>query len=490
MFFATILPCFIAFAAVFYALKWLKVAAFNYYILKKLPGPPSANFIIGNMNYLQATPEIMFHRLREAFRHFYPIYKLYAFHKISANILSPEDCELIMCNPIHNRKGQVYDLIRWWLKDGLLTSEGPKWQARRKILTPAFHFSILQQFVQIFNEEGEKLVEVLKHECAKSYVNVTPHITQFTLKTIVETAMGTKLQFQTQEEKNYKQAVYDIGQILIYRVKHPWFIYPILNYFSPWYFQERKVTNTLHKFSRDVIRDREKSFSDIEVPKGEHEVYKGKRRLAMLDLLLSAKINEGIIDDEGIREEVDTFMFEGHDTTTAALSFILMLLANNKDIQERIYAEIVEILEDLNKKPTYNQLQHFKYMERCIKESLRLYPSVFFISRNLGEDVITTTGHLLPKDTHVFIYIYGLHRNPDIYPDPEKFDPDRFLPENCQNRHPYAYIPFSAGPRNCIGQKFAILEMKVALCAILRNFVLGAGDSPKKINYWWFSHSV
>lgn len=129
----------------------------------------------------------MFHRLREAFRHFYPIYKLYAFHKISANILSPEDCELIMCNPIHNRKGQVYDLIRWWLKDGLLTSEGPKWQARRKILTPAFHFSILQQFVQIFNEEGEKLVEVLKHECAKSYVNVTPHITQFTLKTIVGT---------------------------------------------------------------------------------------------------------------------------------------------------------------------------------------------------------------------------------------------------------------------------------------------------------------
>ena len=120
-------------------------------------------------------------------------------------------------------------------------------------------------------------------------------------------------------------------------------------------------------------------------------------------------------------------------------------------------------------------------MERCIKESLRLYPSVFFISRNLGEDVITTTGHLLPKDTHVFIYIYELHRNPDIYPDPEKFDPDRFLPENCQNRHPYAYIPFSAGPRNCIGQKFAILEMKVALCAILSKFYLHPIDTLQSV---------
>ena len=149
--------------------------------------------------------------------------------------------------------------------------------------------------------------------------------------------MGTKLQFQTQEEKNYKQAVYDIGQILIYRVKHPWFIYPILNYFSPWYFQERKVTNTLHKFSRDVIRDREKSFSDIEVPKD--DVYKGKKRLAMLDLLLSAKM-ERLIDDEGVQEEVDTFMFEGHDTTAVALGFLLMLIACHQDIQVPLFISL------------------------------------------------------------------------------------------------------------------------------------------------------
>ena len=120
-------------------------------------------------------------------------------------------------------------------------------------------------------------------------------------------------------------------------------------------------------------------------------------------------------------------------------------------------------------------------MERCIKESLRLYPSVNIISRHLGEDVRITSGYLLPKGTHVVIYIYGVHRNPDIYPDPQKFDPDRFLPENCQNRHPFAYIPFSAGPRNCIGQKFAVLEMKAALCAILNNFWLEPVDTPQSI---------
>ena len=110
-----------------------------------------------------------------------------------------------------------------------------------------------------------------------------------------------------------------------------------------------------------------------------------------------------------------------------------------------------------------------------------MYPSVYFISRILGEDLRLTNGYLLPKSTDVFIHIYDVHRNPDVYPDPERFDPDRFLPENCQNRHPYAYLPFSAGPRNCIGQKFAILELKAALCAILSNFVLEPIDTQESI---------
>lgn len=91
-------------------------------------------------------------------------------------------------------------------------------------------------------------------------------------------------------------------------------------------------------------------------------------------------------------------------------------------------------------------------MERCIKESLRVYPSVPLISRTLEEDIKTRQGYVLPKGQQAFIEIYDIHRNPQYWHDPEKFDPDRFLPENCINRHPFAYVPFSAGPRNCIGK--------------------------------------
>ena len=293
--------------------------------------------------------------------------------------------------------------------------------------------------------------------------------------------MGSKLNFKTQEDNDYKQAVYDVGKILLYRLVHPWFVLKFFNFFSPWYLQERKLTNILHDFTKQVIKEREENFDHDALPQEQHDVYLGKRRMAMLDLLLSAKHKDGIIDNEGIQEEVDTFMFEGHDTTAAALSFALMLLACHKESQNLILQEMAEVLGDLHKKPSQNDLQSMRYLERCLKESLRLYPSVFFIARALGEDMKTFSGYLLPKDTIVIMHIYDIHHNPDIYPDPEKFDPDRFLPENSQNRHPYAYLPFSAGARNCIGQKFAILELKAAVCAILANFVLEPVDTPETI---------
>jgi cytochrome P450 family 4 len=191
----------------------------------------------------------------------------------------------------------------------------------------------------------------------------------------------------------------------------------------------------------------------------------------MLDTLLAAE-ERGEIDNEGIREEVDTFTFEGHDTTSAGLTFSFLLIALHPTIQTRVFEEIREIvggrdLADLE--PTdFNEM---KYLDRVIKECLRIYPPVPFISRELSEDLMTEKG-LVPKGAQIHLHIYDLHRDPEQFPDPEQFDPDRFLPENCEKRHPYAYVPFSAGPRNCIGQKFAMLELKTIMSSVLLKFKL------------------
>lgn len=157
------------------------------------------------------------------------------------------------------------------------------------------------------------------------------------------------------------------------------------------------------------------------------------------------------------------------------------------------------------------------YLERVIKESLRLYPSVPFIQRKADANVQTCTGYTVPVNTPVNIHIYDMHRNPELYPEPNRFDPDRFLPENTKGRHPFAYLPFSAGPRNCIGewqeqylshsvtglitvaaslrycyrimllymffsgQRFAFLEMKSLISCVLRKYVMHAVDTPETV---------
>lgn len=134
-----------------------------------------------------------------------------------------------------------------------------------------------------------------------------------------------------------------------------------------------------------------------------------------------------------------------------SISFSLMLFALHKNVQDDIVREINEILPDPSEEPTIAKLNQLKYLDRCIKESLRLFPSVWIISRVADEDIVTSRNIFIPNGCIVNVLIFDLHRDPEHFPHPEQFDPDRFLPENSANRHPFAYIPFSAGPRNCIG---------------------------------------
>ncbi|KAK0073592.1 hypothetical protein PV326_013263, partial [Microctonus aethiopoides] len=203
------------------------------------------------------------------------------------------------------------------------------------------------------------------------------------------------------------------------------------------------------------------------------------KKLAMLDLLIAAKKN-GHIDDDGIWEEVDTFMFEGHDTTAMGLCFTLLLLAEHNDIQQRVRDEIDEALKKCEGHMGITELQQLPYLERCIKEALRLYPSVPFISRQITHDM-QLKNHLIPAYVIVNLHIFDLHRDAEFWPDPLRYDPDRFLPERIQGRHPFSYVPFSAGPRNCIGQKFAMMELKAMVGHLIHNFYLEPVDLAKDI---------
>lgn len=163
-------------------------------------------------------------------------------------------------------------------------------------------------------------------------------------------------------------------------------------------------------------------------------------------------------------------MFEGHDTTTSGISWTLYCLAKYPEHQEKIREEVTNVLMG-REWLEYDDLKDLKYTQWCIKEAMRLYPPVFFIVRKASSD-LELDGHVIPKGMGIDIIIRNIHRHPDTWKNPDEYDPLRFHPDNIEGRDPYAYIPFSVGQRNCIGQNFALSEEKLVVASIVNCFKL------------------
>ncbi|KAK8720436.1 hypothetical protein OTU49_013325, partial [Cherax quadricarinatus] len=381
--------------------------------------------------------------------------------------------EVILSSHKHLEKSRDYSFLHPWLGTGLLTATGSKWHSRRKLLTPAFHFKILEDFLEVFNNQGNKMVQKLKQKADGKPFDIFPFVTLCTLDVICETAMGCNINAQDNSDSDYVQAVYRIGALVQLRQSRPWLQPNILFRLSGYAKEHDACLKILHKFSYDTIRSRRRDYLEKKQKKDaateEEDVIGKKKRLAFLDLLLEYSEQKTALSDEDIREEVDTFMFEGHDTTAAAINWSLYLIGCYPEIQARVDEELRSIFGDSDRPVTMADLREMKYTENCIKEALRLFPSVPILARELKEEAVIDN-YRIPVGTTVIVVTYCLHRDPEQFPKPEVFDPDRFLPENVSKRHPYSYIPFSAGPRNCIGQKFALMEEKILVSNILRKY--------------------
>ncbi|CAG7710835.1 unnamed protein product [Allacma fusca] len=299
--------------------------------------------------------------------------------------------------------------------------------------------------------------------------------------------MDQKFDSQRKKDTPYLRDVSKTCEIIQFRAVRPWLWPDFIFHLTLTGQKFKSLMTTLHNFTDSVIKKR-KTMSpvlDNDTASGSvDEIYwHGKRRLAFLDLLLTAQQNpENNLTDADIREEVDTFMFEGHDTTSASLGWTTYLLGRHPQYQVKVHEELDRIFKgDKRRAVTTKDLSEMKYLEMCIKEALRLFPSVPYFSRKISTDLVLDETHTIPAGSNVVITLMPMHRNPTTFPDPETYLPDRFLSENAAKRHPMAYIPFSAGPRNCIGQKFALMEEKVILANLFRNFKVEALDSLDKI---------
>ncbi|ODM91286.1 Cytochrome P450 4c3 [Orchesella cincta] len=451
--------------------------------LKAIPGPPSLP-ILGNAVDLSVHKREVLSVIGRFFQEYGPRFKMFVGMQPYVILANAADAEKILSSQTQIEKSGDYDSLQEWLGLGLLTSKGEKWFQRRKQLTPAFHFKILEDFLRVFNEQCNIFTKVLERK-GKLVFDIFPVITLCTLDIICETAMGKSVFAQQKSDSEYVKAIYRISELVQYRQLRPWLHNDFMWRLSSAGKENRKCLKILHGFTDMVIQEKkmERKNGTRKSDETNEDNFVTKKRQAFLDLLLDAQQTDTTLTDQNVREETNTFMFEGHDTTSAAVSWTTFLLSLNPEHQAKVQQELDEIFAgDLEREVTMTDLARMKYLECCIKESLRLFPSAPFVGRKLNMELKLDDGVVLPPGITVWVYIFFLHRDPKVFPDPEKFDPNRFSQEDAEGRNPFSYVPFSAGPRNCIGQKFAMMEEKVLLSSIFRRFRVKAAERLQDVN--------
>uniref|UniRef100_A0AC35TWC5 Cytochrome P450 4c3 n=1 Tax=Rhabditophanes sp. KR3021 TaxID=114890 RepID=A0AC35TWC5_9BILA len=387
--------------------------------------------------------------------------------------LGPQPIVMIYCAEVIEKlftggknlgKGHLYKFLLPWLGLGLLTYKPDKWRPRRKLLTPTFHYDILKSFVYIFNTQSEILTGRLdEFFCGgrRAIVDAGHWVTLCALDIICESSMGQCVGAQLNEDSDYVKAVHTVNDIIQRRQLNPfmWSDF-VFKYFGEGR-EHVKAIETLHGFRSKVIAERREQ---IRVDGG----LRVNQKCNFLDLMLEMEKNGELTLDD-ISSEVDIFMFEGHDTTATGLTWAIQLLGCHPGIQEKVRGEIQAVVGNDPSDITFEQLGRLKYLECCLKESLRLYPSVPIYNRVLDQDEVVDD-KIIPRGTEILINAYLMHRDAKYWPDPEAFRPERFTVEEANGRHPYAYLPFSAGSRNCIGQRFALMEEKTVLVHLLSKF--------------------
>ncbi|XP_057639809.1 cytochrome P450 4A12B isoform X3 [Chionomys nivalis] len=355
--------------------------------------------------------------------------------KMRLQVYDPDYMKVILGRSDPKSHGS-YRFLAPWIGYGLLLLNGETWFQHRRMLTPAFHYDILKPYVRIMADSVHVMLDKWEQIVGQdSTLEIFQHISLMTLDTIMKCAFSHEGSVQLDGlSSNGRQA------ISAYRLAHD--------------------------HTDQVIKSRKAQLQD----EGELEKVKKKRRLDFLDILLFARMENGSsLSDKDLRAEVDTFMFEGHDTTASGISWILYALASHPEHQQRCRDEVQSLLGG-GASITWDHLDQMPYTTMCIKEALRLYPPVPGVGRDLSTPVTFPDGRSLPKGISVLLSLYGLHHNPTVWPNPEVFDPSRFAPDS--SRHSHSFLPFSGGARNCIGKQFAMNELKVAVALTLLRFEL------------------
>lgn len=351
----------------------------------------------------------------------------------------------------YDKQTRGFKVLRELFGEGLLTNEGDAWLRQRRMIQPAFHRRHVDAFGGMMVGAAERVAKRWEGLAQTDrVVDVCEEMMSLTLHIVTETLFGSDLDEAT--TKRVAQAIDHLLPEARFRIHHPERV--------PFISRARRAKSedaitTLDDVLLRFIRAR--------------RARPGELAGDLLSRLIGLRDEETLtsMDDQQLRDEALTIFVAGHETTANALSWTWMLLSQHPDARRRLYAELDQVLS--GRLPTVEDLSSLSWTRQVLLESMRLYPPAWGISRSPIEDD-HINGHLIPARTTVFVLPYVTHRHPEFWSNPEGFDPERFEGSRLRSRPRFAYFPFGGGPRQCIGNHFALIEAQLALATLAQRF--------------------
>lgn len=345
----------------------------------------------------------------------------------------------------------VRGIIRNQIGNGLLTSEGEYWLKQRRAIQPGFHKKRLEGLSKIMVEEINQYMNNVfdVHADTGREIDIAKEMSHLAFKIVSKGLFGESVDDDKLEAID--EIVTKSQQFIVDQVRKP--------FLKPWYYisgayaRNDKLKHRGDTLILDLIKERQQS---------------GEKHDDLLDMLLETKYEDGTgMTNQQLLAEALILYVAGHETSAVAMSWAWYLIATHPDIEEKLLHSVKENIGD--KDPSFEQLRSLDYSLQVVEETMRLYPPAWLIDREpLAADNLD--GIQIDKGNDVLCLIYGVHHNSKYWTNPEKFDPERFTPENKKLHVPFSYMPFGGGPRLCIGNSFALMEMQFVLAMLIRRY--------------------